>query len=316
MTIKLRGDTYWLDIQINGVRIRETLKTADKKAAQKAHDIRRAELWRERVLKEKPRKTFAQACERWLVEKADKKSIETDILRIAILKPKLGSKLLTEISREGVEKAMPADIKPATRNRYRAIIRAILRAAERDWEWIDKAPIIKAEIERNKRETCISREQADRLLAELPEHYRPAVRFALLTGLRRANILGLRWDAVNLDAGVVMVAPEESKSGKRIMVPLNASAKALLESMTGREGRVFAVTHITQSTWRSACKRAGIEGFRFHDLRHTWASWHAQAGTSMQVLQELGGWASHQMVQRYVTFAPSHLAAAAEAVAM
>lgn len=316
MALKLRGDTYWIDVMINGVRVRETLKTGDKKEALKAHDIRRGELWRQRVLKEKPRKTFAEACERWLVEKAGKKSIETDILRIAIIKPKLGSKLLEEVTREVAEKALPADVKPATRNRYRAIIRAILRAAERDWDWIDKAPVIKTETERNKRETYITRDQADRLLAELPAHYRPAVKFALLTGLRRANVLGLRWSAVNLESGTVVVDAEESKSGKRIIVPLNAAAKALLESQPGRDGYVFECRRISPPTWKRACIKAGVAGFRFHDIRHTWASWHAMAGTSMQVLQELGGWASHSMVQRYVTFAPSHLAAAAEAVSL
>lgn len=314
MALKLRGDVYWMDVMINGKRVRESLKTSDKKQAQELHDIKRGEIWRTGLVKKMPRKTMGDAFDRWLLEKADKKSIEADQLRIALLRPKLGSKQLSEITREMIDKALPDGIKPATRNRYRALLRAVLRAAERDWEWLDRAPIIKSETEKNKRETFITREQADRLLAELPEHYRPVVKFALLTGLRRANILNLRWDAVNLDAGVMSVAPEESKSGKRIIVPLNESAKALLEAQRGREGYVFACRHITPATWMRACKRAGVEGFRFHDLRHTWASWHAMAGTSLQVLQELGGWSSYSMVQRYVTFAPSHLAVAAEAV--
>lgn len=315
MAIKLRGDTYWIDVTINGVRIRESLKTCDKKQAIKAHDIRRGELWRERVLKEKPNKTLGDAFDRWLLEKSHKRSIETDRLRIEILRPKIGSVRLANVTKELVERHATGNA-PATRNRYRALIRAILRAAERDWEWIDKAPIIKAEQENNERKTYITREQADRLIAELPEHYRPAVRFALLTGLRKANVLGLRWSAVNLEAGTVVVAAEEAKGKRKIIVPLNASAKALLEAMPHREGKVFAVTSITEAAWKRACARAGIEDFRFHDLRHTWASWHAMAGTPAQVLQELGGWQSYSMVERYVTFAPSHLAAAAEAVTL
>lgn len=315
MAIKLRGDTYWLDVQINGVRIRESLKTADKKQAQKAHDIRRGELWRQNVLKEKPNKTVNQAFDRWLLEKSHKRSIETDRLRIEILRPKIGSMKLASVTRDIVERHTTGAA-PATRNRYRALMRAILRAAERDWEWIDKAPIIKAEQENNERKTFITREQADRLIAELPDHYRPAVRFALLTGLRKANVLGLRWAAVNLEAGTVVVAAEEAKGKRKIVVPLNASAKALLEAMPHREGKVFGLSSITEAAWKRACARAGITDFRFHDLRHTWASWHAMAGTPAQVLQELGGWQSYSMVERYVTFAPSHLAAAAEAVSL
>ena len=315
MAIKLRGDTWWLDVQINGQRIRESLKTSDKREAQKAHDIRRGELWRVNVLKEKPNKSLGEAFDRWLLEKSHKRSIETDRLRIEILRPKIGSMKLSNVTRSIVERHTQGAA-PATRNRYRALMRAILRIAEREWEWIDKAPIIKAEVENNERKTYITREQADRLIAELPEHYRPAVRFALLTGLRKANVLNLHWKAVNLDAGTVVVSAEEAKGKRKIVVPLNASAKALLEAMPHREGKVFGLSSITEAAWKRACARAGIADFRFHDLRHTWASWHAMAGTPAQVLQELGGWQSYSMVERYVTFAPSHLAAAAEAVSL
>lgn len=63
-----------------------------------------------------------------------------------------------------------------------------------------------------------------------------------------------------------------------------------------------------------ACERAGIVDFRFHDLRHTWASWHAQRGTPLMVLKELGGWETIQMVQKYAHLAPSHMATHANAV--
>ena len=61
----------------------------------------------------------------------------------------------------------------------------------------------------------------------------------------------------------------------------------------------------------TAIETAGIENFRFHDLRHTWASWHRQAGTSCDELKELGGWKSREMVDRYAKYATTHLADAA-----
>lgn len=61
-------------------------------------------------------------------------------------------------------------------------------------------------------------------------------------------------------------------------------------------------------TWYGALERAGIEDFRWHDLRHTWASWHVQNGTPLYVLQELGGWESPEMVRRYAHLAAEHLA--------
>ncbi len=66
--------------------------------------------------------------------------------------------------------------------------------------------------------------------------------------------------------------------------------------------------------WKKALKRAGIENFRWHDLRHTWASWHVQNGTSLQELQQLGGWTSFEMVLRYAHLSSDHLKMAAERV--
>ena len=64
-------------------------------------------------------------------------------------------------------------------------------------------------------------------------------------------------------------------------------------------------------TWQRACQKTGITDFRWHDLRHTWASWHVQAGTSLQTLMELGGWSSYDMVLRYAHLAGEHLHSAA-----
>ena len=63
----------------------------------------------------------------------------------------------------------------------------------------------------------------------------------------------------------------------------------------------------SNTAWRAALKRAGIDDFRFHDLRHTWASWLIQAGVPLSALQEMGGWESIEMVQRYAHLAPNHL---------
>jgi integrase len=68
------------------------------------------------------------------------------------------------------------------------------------------------------------------------------------------------------------------------------------------------VTQVNTKAWRQALKRAEITDFRWHDLRHTWASWHVQAGTPLHALQELGGWESVEMVRRYAHLSGEHLA--------
>jgi integrase len=75
-------------------------------------------------------------------------------------------------------------------------------------------------------------------------------------------------------------------------------------------------TSAARSGWESGCKRAGIKEFRWHDLRHSWASWHVQRGTPLYALKELGGWATLEMVNRYAHLAPEHLKAYAETVTM
>jgi integrase len=67
------------------------------------------------------------------------------------------------------------------------------------------------------------------------------------------------------------------------------------------------ITQTSTKAWYRAVKQAGITDFRWHDLRHCWASWHVQQGTPLSVLQELGGWESEEMVRRYAHFSPDHL---------
>ena len=78
---------------------------------------------------------------------------------------------------------------------------------------------------------------------------------------------------------------------------------------TSKTGRVL---NPNNKDWRQALKRVDITNFRWHDLRHTWASWHVKNGTPLYVLKELGGWKTLPMVEKYVHLAPEHLAAYAD----
>jgi integrase len=138
--------------------------------------------------------------------------------------------------------------------------------------------------------------------------------FALDTGLRRGNVTHLEWAQVDLERRVAWIHPDQAKAKKAIGVPLSKYALVVLRGQQGKHARwVFPyrgspVTQVATKAWRRALERAQIgSGFRWHDLRHTWASWHAQHGTPFNVLQELGGWASAEMVQRYAHLATEHL---------
>jgi integrase len=203
---------------------------------------------------------------------------------------------------------------PGRANRITALIRAVLRKAEREWGWIDKAPAIRRLKEDNKRIRWITHQEAERICLELPDHLEAMVRFSLATGLRESNVTGLEWSQIDMQRKVAWIHPDQAKAKKAIGIPLNADAIKAIHSQLGKHNRyVFTfkgkpVLKAGGNAWKKALNRAGIKDFRWHDLRHTWASWHVQAGTPLNVLQELGGWSDYLMVLRYAHLAPEHLA--------
>lgn len=227
---------------------------------------------------------------------------------------------LDQIDRDLIDRIGEAKRREASRstaNRYLALLRSILRTARDEWEWIERVPRVRLYPEPRKRVRWITREEASRLLCELPPHLADMAAFTLATGLRQSNVSYLRWDQVDMARGVAWIHADQSKSRKAIAVPLNADAMAILRGWRRRHPvYVFTykgepVARTTTKAWKNALARAGIEDFRWHDLRHTWASWHVQSGTRLQELQELGGWSSFEMVLRYAHLAADHLKEAA-----
>jgi integrase len=140
------------------------------------------------------------------------------------------------------------------------------------------------------------------------------------TGLRRANLLNLEWSQVDLVNRRAWIYPDQAKARKPIGVPLNDDAVATIRRWIGKhQTHVFLrngkpIEGWCSAQWDRQCARARIDNFRFHDVRHTWASWHVQAGTPLNRLMELGGWTKHEHVLRYAHLAPDHLAEHAKVV--
>ena len=325
MSLYRRGKTWWIDFTTpSGERIRRSADTDNRTQAQEYHDRLKAEAWRVAKLGEKPRRTWDEAALKWLQEMSHKATHAEDIAKIRWLTQHLRLRYLDEIDREliGQLGQLKADqASKSTANRYLALVRAILRKAHFDWEWIDRVPKVRLYREARRRVRWITPEQARQLLAELPVHQRDVVLFALSTGLRQSNVIGLEWSQVDLERRIAWIYADQAKGGYDIHVPLNAMALEVFTRQVGKHPtRVFTykgrpIAWANTRAWREALKRAGIADFRWHDLRHTWASWHAQHGTPLYVLQEMGAWQSEQMVRRYAHLAPSHLAVHADALA-
>jgi integrase len=319
MALWKRASTYYVKLTApDGTLIRRTTGTSDRQKALEYHDKLKAELWDLARLKQKPKRTWDEAALRWLKEKAHKKSYRDDVSRIRWFTKHLRGKTLDQIGRDMIDGLVwrhLAKTSDRTKDLYVALIRAIFRKAMREWEWLDQIPAFKTYAKGGKvRVRYLTQAQAQALLEALPEHQREVVTFALATGLRQGNILGLTWAEVDLDRRLVTIGHGDTKNGEALGVPLNEVAVAVLERQKGKHrSHVFTykgerLRSANTRTWRAALEACGIEDFRWHDLRHTWASWLRQNDVPTWVLQELGGWKSETMVRRYAHMSVKHLA--------
>jgi integrase len=324
MSLFKRGKTWWIRFTTpGGERIRCSAATENKTQAQEFHDKLKAEAWLVERLGNKQKRTWDEAACKFLLETQHKATHERDKEKLRWLQQFLRNRLLNEIDRvliDHIAHTKAKETSPSTANRHLALIRSILRKACYGWEWIDKVPKVRLFPESKRRVRWLTPEQVKRLLAELPPHQQDMVIFALSTGLRQSNIINLEWSQVDLERKAAWIHPDQAKARKAIHVPLNSIAVAILQRRLGEHSiRIFTykgkpIAWANTLAWRNALKRAGIEDFRWHDLRHTWASWLAQQGAPMNVLQELGGWESEEMVRRYAHLSKPQLLEHAELV--
>lgn len=266
-------------------------------------------------------RTWQEAVVRYLADNASKRSLFNDKDHLRKLHPYLGNLRLRDVSmdtlRPYIRDRLDRDqIAPATLNRALEVVRRILYLARDEWGWLTVAPKVRMFTEPRRRVRFLRQEEADRLQEALPAHLRPVVQFALATGCRKTEILQLEWNRVDFERRVAWLDPGTTKNGDGRGIPLNRDAVLALRAVHGNHPRwcfTFGGNHLQSigKAWMRALARAGISAFRFHDLRHTWASWHVMNGTTLQELMELGGWKSYEMVLRYAHLAPEHLSSAA-----
>ncbi|HYC63315.1 MAG TPA: site-specific integrase [Reyranellaceae bacterium] len=254
--------------------------------------------------------TWEEARAKWLRE-GFWRAPETKRREAALLawaEPHLAGRRVASITRADLEqlrdRKRAEGSSPRTANYVAQVVGAILRRCVR-WEWMDRAPSIERLHEGPAREVFLTPRQAAQLLAALPEHLQLLAEFSLETGLRQGNARLLEWRHVDMERNRLYLPGEAVKNRKALLVPLTPRARAILRQCRGDHPR-FVFTYDgapmlqpRNSAWYRALRRLGMVGVRWHDLRHTWASWHMAAGTDPLVLQKLGGWKTWAMVSRY-----------------
>lgn len=309
------SDNWWVSLSHpDSPRVRRTTGTADEKEAQRIHDEWKAQLWRQPAIKGK---SWGQAVILWATVQERSSS---DIQSLAKFGLHYKDRALSQVTVENLVDALAFCKTPATYMRYRGRIMAVLNLAAKH-EWIRDVPKLPVRRVPKTSRMWLTHDQWDALKAALPVHQQRMASFSLETGLRQENVLSLRWSQVDLERRVVWHEAEEMKGDKAKATPLTDEAIAvLLECKDEHPEFVFTykghpVTEI-KTAFQRACVAAGVgsfrsgryEGFTWHGLRHTWATWHMQNGTPIEVLKELGAWADLRMVSNYAHHAPSHLA--------
>ncbi len=224
------------------------------------------------------------------------------------------NKLSSEITRTNALRT------PATIKRYLAALSHMFTIAVKEWQWLDSNPVLKVTkpIEPRGRVRFLSDNERMRLLEACKQStYEPLyliVVLCLSTGARKMEIIGLNWDDVDLNREVITL--HETKNGDRRLLPITGHALELLRNYAKLRrldtNLVFPSKAKPKQSidirchWEAAIKKADIEDFRFHDLRHSAASYLAMNGATIAEIAEVLGHKTLQMVKRYSHLSEAH----------
>jgi len=205
--------------------------------------------------------------------------------------------------------------KPATVNRILATLKHMISkgvqwdmASENTLKQVRNAKLLE---ENNRRLRFLNVDECQTLINSCAMHLKPIVITALNTGMRKSEILGLRWEQVDLRHGFILL--NTSKNGERREIPINTTVEDVLNEIphsvesvhvyTDRNGAPYKEV---KKSFHTALRKAGIHDFRFHDLRHTFASHLVMAGVDLTSVKELLGHKSLTMTMRYSHLSPTH----------
>lgn len=317
MGLYKRGQVWWMSFVNQGKHYRQSTQTTNKKLAQRIYDKKKGDIaerkWFEKLPGED--KTFKEMMEKFqdehISQKASARSYHSHAKTLIShfgdytlkdITPKLISEYKTKRRSDG--------IKPATINRELSTMKKAFNLAIKEWEWVKENPVIRVSMEEvnNKRVRWLTDEEEKRLLEACSEWQKEMVIFALNTGMRKGEIFSLTWEGVNLFNKTIVVF--KSKNREMRTIPMSQKvfdllkAKSKIRSIT--TDLVFHTenhTPISRSTlhreFSIALKKAKIQNFRWHDLRHCFGTKLIQEGKDLYKVQLLLGHKTPIMTQRY-----------------
>jgi integrase len=322
MRLYLRNRVWYLDYRspLNGRRVRRRIGYCKKDAELALKEIELKILKGEFAESTEPKRAaFNDLCKEYLTfSKAHKtrQSHRRDTISVKHLLKIFRGKLISQITARELDHYMNlrrAKVKPATVNREFSCIKHMFTKAIQ-WGYLSENPLqpVKKFKEPPGRVRYLMDKEIDRLLASCAEHIKPMVIMALNTGMRKGEILSLKWSDIDLKNRMITV--KKTKNNETRMIPINGILYHALRTIgpelgcqhvfTNHQGKSYG--DITKG-FKAALKRARIDDFRFHDLRHTFASRLVMAGVDIRTVQELLGHRDITMTMRYSHLSSTHL---------
>lgn len=320
-----KGKNWYIDYYYRGIRKREMIGP-NRQQAETVLAKRKVEIAENRFLdiKKQAKVRFSDFTKTFLElhSKPNKKSWREDTYTLGILNSFFGKKYLYEITQKDVEEFKAKrrnEVTPATVNRGLALLKVIYTKAI-EWGKVETSPAknVKFYRENNARLVYLEKEEIERLIEACAEHLRPIVILALNTGMRREEMLSLKWQDIDFKRDIVYLL--NTKSGRKREVPMNSLVKETLIKVhkhpkspylfCGKDGSRYGSV---KKSFLTSLKKAGImRKFRFHDLRHTFASQLVMAGVDLNTVRELLGHRDLKMTLRYAHLSPDHKRRAVE----
>jgi len=332
--------SYRARVQIKGHPVQaasfEKLNDAKKWASETESLIRNGKYFK---IAEAKRRTLFQAIERYVKEIIPRKPkyFKNPLLQLRWWKEEMGEHALIHITpamlascRDRLKQEITSRSKErasATVNRYMAALSHVFTTAIKEWGWVETNPLIKVSKmkEPRGRTRFLLEEEREKLLAVCHNSGHPylylVVVLCLSTGARKMEILGLKWKDVDMERKVITL--HETKNGERRLLPLAGHALELMQEhakVRDIKGElVFPSKNKSRPTsiraaWEKALKNAEVENFKFHDLRHSAASYLAMNGASMAEIAEILGHKTLNMVKRYAHLSEAHTAKVVESM--
>ncbi len=319
-----RGRIWWITYQgLDGKQKFESSTSSLKADAQYLLACRRKEIaeGKEPLIRKIPNYTFKELSDEYIKwaerqrgfrQKANFIKQLLNVVGLIQLKF-FNAKILEQYQTGRIQKGN----KPATANRHIATLKHMFTKAV-EWDMVDEETLrrvrrVKLLEENNSRLRYLTKEECIQLINSCDSHLKPVMITALNTGCRKSEILNLKWDEhIDLTHGFILL--NKTKSGDRREIPINKTLRVTLQSITRRLDMPYVFYNPDtakpykdlKKSFKTACRRAKIKDFLFHDSRHTFASHLVMAGVDLITVKELMGHKSLSMTLRYAHLAPGH----------